>query len=71
MPSVRLTLYESSEEVISTLILWNPNLPVRSRKLTYPQLLSQDTEIGVIDLKSAVRDRSVREIVVRSISAQA
>ena len=57
----------SKSEFISTLLLWSQSLPIRNRKTTYPQMLSQDSGIEVGELSQAMRDRTVWHAVVADI----
>ena len=59
-------------EVVSHLLLWSPShLPVRSRRLTFPKVISRDAGFDVEDLRAAMCDREVWRDVVRGISAEA
>ena len=59
----------AESELISNLLFWNQNLPIRNRKMTYPQMLSRDTGIEVGELHLAMRDRAVWQSVVLNIPA--
>ena len=59
-------------EAVSRLLLWSPShLPVRSRRLTFPKVISRDAGLDVEDLRAAMCDREVWRDVVRGISAEA
>ena len=59
-------------EAVSGLLLWSPShLPVRSRRLTFPKVISRDAGLDVEDLRAAMCDREVWRDVVRGISAEA
>ena len=48
----------ASSEVISSFLLWKPKLAAqRSRKLTFPDIVSRDTDLNYCDLETAMRDR--------------
>ena len=59
-------------EAVSRLLLWSPShLPVRSRRLTFPKVISRDAGLDVEDLRAAMCDREVWRDVVWGISAEA
>ena len=49
--------YRAKGEVISDVLLWKRPLPIRSRKLTYTDMLSRDTGMNVDELGKGNRDR--------------
>ena len=59
----------AENEIISLLLLWKKNIPIRSRRMTYPQMLSRDTGIGPEDLSNAMLDRDLWKTVVQNIPA--
>ena len=59
----------AENEIISSLLLWKKNIPIRSRRMTYPQMLSRDTDIGPEDLGNAMLDRDLWKTVVANIPA--
>ena len=62
----------ASDELISSFVLWkHPSSHRRSRKLTFPDIISRDTAIPKEDLLAAMTDREYWKGVVNSISAQA
>ena len=63
--------YRATGEIISSLLLWQPLSSKRSRKLTYPDIISRDTGIEVKELGVAMLDRGVWKEVVGGISAEA
>ena len=62
--------HRAENEIISSLILWRPSANGRrSRKLTFPDVISRDTGINKQDLSTAMKDRECwREIVDSIIS---
>ena len=59
-------------EAVSRLLLWSPShLPVRSRRLTFPKVISRDAGLDVEDLRATMCDSEVWRDVVRGISAEA
>ena len=59
-------------EAVSRLLLWSPShLPVRSRRLTFPKVISRDAGLDVEDLRAAMCDREVWQDFVWRISAEA
>ena len=63
--------YRATDEVISSLIFWTPPGPNRSNRLTYPGVISRDTDIKIQDLPVAMADRAVWRGVVKSLPAEA
>ena len=62
----------ASDELISSFVLWrHPSSRGRSRKLTFPDIVSRDTGIPKEDLLAAMTDREYWKGVVNSISAEA
>ena len=62
----------ATDELVSSFVLWrHPSSQHRSRKLTFPDTLSRDTNIAKDDLQTAMTDRVVWRSVVNSISAEA
>ena len=62
----------ASDELISSFVLWkHPSSHRRSRKLTFPDIISRDTAIPKEDLLTAMTDREYWKGVVNSISAEA
>ena len=58
----------ATNEIISSLVLWKPHADGRrGRKLTFPDVISRDTGIGLEDLKVAMEDRDVWKSVVKSV----
>ena len=56
--------HRATGEVISSLLLWRPLGRVASRKLTYPETLSCDTEIDIGELGAVMQDPGVwRELM--------
>ena len=70
---VRITQFaghcqRASKEIISSLILWKPHADGRrGRKLTFTDVISRDTGIGLDDLKTAMEDREVWKSFVKSV----
>lgn len=62
----------ASEELVSSFVLWKHHSShKRSRKLTFPDIISRDTAIGKEDLPNAMLDREYWKGVVNSISVEA
>ena len=62
----------ASDELISSVVHWrHPSLHRRSRKLTFPDIISRDTAIPKEDLLTAMTNREYWKGVVNSISAEA
>ena len=62
----------ATDELVSSFVLWrHPSSQRRSRKLTFPDTLSRDTNINKDDLKTAMTDRVFWKSVVSSVSAEA
>ena len=62
----------ASNELVSSFVLWkHPLSQRRSRKLTFPDTISRDTNISKEDLLTAMTDRVFWKSVVNSISAEA
>ena len=62
----------ASTEVISSLILWKPLSNGRkSKKLTFPDVISRDTGIGVNDLRVVMQDRDLWKGIVNSLISTA
>ena len=62
----------ANNEIISSLILWKPHAEGRkSRKLTFPDVISRDTGIASDDLKTAMEDREVWKSFVQSVVSTA
>ena len=62
----------ATDELVSSFVLWrHPSSHRRSRKLTFPDALSRDTNIHKDDLKTAMTDRVFLKSVVSSVSAEA
>ena len=62
----------ATNELSTSLLFWGPRpLGRRSRKLTYPAIISKDTGIPVDELSGAMQDRNVWREIVKSISAVA
>ena len=62
----------ATDELVSSFVLWShPSSHRRSRKLTFPDTLSRDTNIHKDDLKTAMTDRVFWKSVVSSVSAEA
>ena len=59
----------AENEIISMLLLWKKNIPIRNRRMTYPQMLSRDTGIDPEDLGNAMLDRDLWKTVVENIPA--
>ena len=58
----------ATNEIISSLVLWKPHTDGRrGRKLTFPDVISRDTGIGLEDLKVAMEDRDVWKSIVQSV----
>ena len=65
-------LLPSRGEAISRLLLWSPRYqPLKSRKLTFPEIISRDTGIATQDLRVAMQNKNVWRAVVRGILAEA
>ena len=61
-----------SDELISSFVLWrHPSSHRRSRKLTFPDIISRDTAIPNEDLLREITNRESWKSVVNSISAEA
>ena len=64
--------FRASSEVISSLLLWKPMRVVqRSRKFTFPDMISRDTGLDLRDLSTAMRDRDSWRQRVQSIVSTA
>ena len=62
----------TSDELVSSFLLWrHPSTLKRSRKLTFPDIISRDTAIAKEDLLTAMTDRIFWKGVLNSISAEA
>ena len=62
----------ASDELVSSFVLWrHPSSHRRSRKLTFPDIISRDTAIAKEDMLNAMTDREYWKGVVNSISAEA
>ena len=62
----------ASDELVSSFLLWrHPSTLKRSRKLTFPDIISRDTAIAKEDLLTAMTDEVFWKGVVNSISAEA
>ena len=60
----------ASDEIISYFVLWrHPSSQGRSRKLTFPDIISRDTVIPKEDLLTAMTNREYWKGVVNSISS--
>ena len=59
----------AENEIISSLLLWKENIPIRSRRMTYPQMLSRDRGIGPEDPGNAMLDRDLWKTVAENIPA--
>ena len=51
--------YRAKDEIISSLMFWTPPGPNRSNRLTYPGVISRDTDLMIQDLPAAMADRAV------------
>ena len=59
--------YRADDEIVSALLLWRPTGTVKSRKLTFPDVIARDTGIATNELGFAMKDREVwRTVVLRS-----
>ena len=63
--------FRAEEEIVSSLILWTPPGTNHSNRLTYPGVISRDTNIKIEDLPAAMADRPVWRGIVRSLPAEA
>ena len=63
--------YRAEDEIISSLLLWTPPGPNHSNRLTYPDVISRDTNIKIEDLPAAMADRPVWREIVHSLPAEA
>ena len=64
--------FRASTEVISSLLLWKPKrVTQRSRKFTFPDMVSRDTGLDLSDLGTAMRDRDSWRRRVESIVSTA
>ena len=63
--------YRAKDEIISSLMFWTPPGPNRSNRLTYPGVISRDTDLMIQDLPVAMADRAVWRGVVKSLPAEA
>lgn len=64
--------HRASSEIISSILLWKPRQRVkRSRKLTFSDTLSRDTETSYQDLATAMSDRDFWRGKVKSIVSTA
>ena len=63
--------YRAEDEIISSLLLWTPPGPNHSNRLTYPGVISRDTNIKIEDLPVAMADRPVWRDIVHSLPAEA
>ena len=65
--------YRASTEAVSPLVLWKPTSTSgrRSRKLSYPDVISRDSGIEVSELGIAMGDKPKWRSIVESISAEA
>ena len=62
--------FRADGEVISSLLLWKPDYgQSRGRKLSFPDVISRDTNIRFEDLGSPMRDRKFWNGVVQSMVA--
>ena len=61
----------AKDEIISSLMFWTPPGPNRSNRLTYPGVISRDTDLMIQDLPVAMADRAVWRGVVKSLPAEA
>lgn len=61
----------ATNELSSSLVLWKARSTCRSRKLSYPTIISKDTGIPIDELKVAMEDRNTWREIVKSISAEA
>ena len=62
--------FRADGEVISSLLLWKPEYgQSRGRKLSFPDVISRDTDIRIEDLETAMRDRKFWNGVVQSMDA--
>ena len=59
----------AEDEINLSLLLWKINIPIRSRRMTYPQMLSRDTGIGPEDLGNTMLDRDLWKTVHQNIPA--
>ena len=58
----------ATNEIISSLVLWKPRADGRKgRKLTFPDVISRDTNIRLENLKTAMEDREFWKSVVQSV----
>ena len=51
--------FRAKEEIISSLLLWSPIGPIRSRKFTYIDTLKRETKLEIEELKTAMQDREL------------
>ena len=64
--------FRADGEVISSLIPWKPDYgQSRGRKLSFPDVISRDTNIRIEDLESPMRDRNFWNGAVQSMGAPA
>ena len=62
--------YRAKNEVISSLLLWKSSSDrARGRKLSFPDVISRDTNIRTEDLGTVMLDRDVWRGVVNSVKA--
>ena len=62
----------TDSEIISSLLFWKPTSDhTRSRKLSFPDVISRDTGIRTQDLGTAMKDREVWRSIVDSMLSTA
>ena len=57
------------DEIITSLLLWKKNIPIRSRRMIFLQTLSRDSGIVPADMSNAMLDRDLCKTVVQNIPA--
>ena len=64
--------YRATNEVVSSFVLWRPEPNGRrSNKLSYPDVLSKDSQIAKSELGTAMQDRGTWSGIVKSILSTA
>ena len=54
----------ADDEIVSPLLMWRPTGTVKSRKLTFPDVITRDTGIDTNELGFAIKNREVWRTVV-------